>query len=101
MNIQAIRVTNVKVDLSRYDHLSDWMKRAYRVKSKFSISPEEMARIYTILATEDGYPDFLYNEKEEVVVNRSVYDKEMQGRLIAYLGKKTMPVTRERRMGGH
>ena len=63
-------VTNVKVDLSRYDHLSDWMKRAYRVKSKFSISPEKMARIYTILTTEDRYPGFLYNEKgKEVVVN--------------------------------
>lgn len=56
------------------------MERAYRVKSKFSVSPEKMARIYTILATEDGYPDFLYNEKEEVVVNRSAYNKEMQGR---------------------
>lgn len=65
------------------------------------IDPYSKLTLSTILATEDGYPDFLYNEKEEVVVNRSVYDKEMQGRLIVYLGKKTMPVTRERRMGGH
>ena len=76
------------------------MKRAYRVKSKFSISPEEMACIYTILATEDGYPGFLYNEKgREVVANRSAYDKKIQARLIAYLEEKTVPVIRERCTG--
>lgn len=43
MRIQAIRVTNVKIDMSRYDHLPKPMKMAYSVKSKISISPEEMA----------------------------------------------------------
>lgn len=76
------------------------MKRAYRVKSKFSISPEEMACIYTILATEDGYPGFLYNEKgREVRANRSAYNKETQGRWIAYLEEKTVPVIRKRCTG--
>ncbi|EUB17924.1 hypothetical protein HMPREF1508_0663 [Shuttleworthella sp. MSX8B] len=48
------------------------------------------------MATEDGYPEFLYNEKgREVRANRSACDKEIQGRLIAYLEKRTMPVVRE------
>ncbi|MBN1264443.1 MAG: SDR family NAD(P)-dependent oxidoreductase [Anaerolineales bacterium] len=46
----CIRVTNVKVDLDRYPDLSDFKKRLYALKSRFSISPEEMAKIYTWLA---------------------------------------------------
>ena len=90
IRIQAIRVTNVKIDMSRYDNLPDIMKRAYSVKSKFSISPEEMARVYTMLATEDGYEGFLYDEKgSEVKANKSAYDKNTQKTLIEILVQKT------------
>ena len=90
IRIQAIRVTNVKIDMSRYDNLPDIMKRAYSIKSKFSISPEEMARVYSILATEDGYHGFLYDEKTaEVKANRSAYDTDMQKKLIEILAQKT------------
>jgi NAD(P)-dependent dehydrogenase (short-subunit alcohol dehydrogenase family) len=47
----CIRVTNVKVDIQRYPNLSNALKFMYSIKSKFSISPEEMARTYTYLAT--------------------------------------------------
>lgn len=98
VRIQAVRVTNVKVDLSRYDRLPAIMKKAYAIKSKFSISPEAMARIYTVLATENGYTGFLYNEKgREVRANRSAYDKEMQKRLIEILKERTTEKLRERR----
>ncbi|WP_368646274.1 SDR family NAD(P)-dependent oxidoreductase [Alkalibacterium putridalgicola] len=50
ITVNAIRVTNVKVDLDRYPDLSAIMKRMYAVKSRFSISPEEMAETYTYLA---------------------------------------------------
>ena len=43
IKVQAIRVTNVKVDMNRYDHLSAFMKNLYKIKSKFSISPEAVS----------------------------------------------------------
>ena len=52
IKIQAIRVTNVKVDMRRYDHLNAFMKNLYKIKSRFSISPEEMAKVYIALSTE-------------------------------------------------
>ncbi len=47
----CIRVTNVKIDLARYPDLSDLQKRLYNIKSRFSISPEQMADVYIWLAT--------------------------------------------------
>jgi NAD(P)-dependent dehydrogenase (short-subunit alcohol dehydrogenase family) len=46
----CIRVTNVKVDLDRYPELTDFQKRLYSFKSRFSISPEQMAEGYAWLA---------------------------------------------------
>ena len=90
VNIQAIRVTNVKIDISRYDKLPAIMKKSYSIKSKFSISPEEMAHIYTMLTIEDGYTGFMYDEKgKEVRANKSAYDKEIQRKLCLYLKQIT------------
>lgn len=47
----CIRVTNVKIDLARYPNLSGFQKRLYSIKSRFSISPEQMAEVYVWLAT--------------------------------------------------
>ena len=48
----CIRVTNVKIDIeNRYPDASKLNKFMYRIKSSFSISPEEMAKTYTFLAT--------------------------------------------------
>ena len=46
----CVRVTNVKIDLTRYPNLSPLMRALYSVKSRFSISPSEMAEVYTWLA---------------------------------------------------
>ena len=82
IKIQAIRVTNVRVDMRRYDHLSTFMKNLYKIKSRFSISPEEMAKVYTALSTEDGYDGFLYDEKcREVKANAPAYEEEEQEKL--------------------
>ena len=90
IKVQAISVTNVKVDMSRYDHLSTFMKNLYKIKSKFSISPEEMAKVYTALSTEDGYEGFLYDEKcREVKANRSAYEEEEQAKLYSLLEQLT------------
>ena len=86
IKVQAIRVTNVKVDMRRYDHLSAFMKNLYKIKSKFSISPEEMAKVYTALSTEDHYEGFLYDEKcKEVKANAPAYEEEEQEKLYSLL----------------
>ena len=90
IKVQAVRVTNVKVDMRRYDHLSAFMKNLYKIKSRFSISPQEMAKVYTALSTEDGYDGFLYDEKcREVKSNRSAYEEEEQARLYYLLEQLT------------
>ena len=90
IKIHAIRVTNVKVDMSRYNHLNTFMKNLYKIKSKFSISPEEMAKVYTVLSTEDGHYGFLYDEKcREVKANRSAYEEEEQEKLYTLLEQMT------------
>ena len=90
IKVQAIRVTNVKVDMRRYNHLSAFMKNLYKIKSKLSISPEEMAKVYTALSTEDGYDGFLYDEKyREVKANRSAYEEEEQAKLYSLLEQLT------------
>ena len=96
VTIQAIRVPSVKVDMKRYSHLSSFMKNLYKLKSRFSISPEEMAQTYVALATGNSYNGFLYNEKcQEVKANRSVYDQEAQEKLYRILTQLTTETTGE------
>ena len=96
VTIQAIRVPSVKVDMKRYSHLSSFMKNLYKLKSRFSISPEEMAQTYVTLATGNSYNGFLYNEKcQEVKANRSVYDQEAQEKLYRILTQLTTEKTGE------
>lgn len=70
----CIRVTNVNIDLSRYPHLS-WVKRSlYALKSRFSITPEEMAEIYTYLALSDEVKTVngnYFNEHQQPVQSSS------------------------------
>ncbi|KXT85336.1 retinol dehydrogenase 13 (all-trans and 9-cis) [Streptococcus sp. DD11] len=90
IKIQAVRVTNVKVDMRRYAHLNVLARKLYKIKSKFSISPEQMARVYTMLATEDGYEGFLYNEKcREVKANSFAYQEAEQEKLCELLEQLT------------
>lgn len=70
MTANCVRVTNVKIDISRYPGLSDWQKRLYGVKSRFSISPEQMAEAYTWLATSpdlSGVSGGYFDEKRKPV----------------------------------
>jgi len=53
VSVNCISVTAVKIDLAKYPDISRWMKWAYKLKSKFSLSPAEMAETYTWLATSD------------------------------------------------
>ncbi len=84
VSVYGVRVTNVKIDVSRYPNLSSLQKFLYRIKSRFSISPDEMAKVYTELATGEKRQGLYYDEKlAEVPVNRSAHDKAAQERLWA------------------
>ena len=43
----CIRVTNVRLDLSRFPDLPQWLKNLYAIKALFAIPPEQMAATYT------------------------------------------------------
>ena len=74
ITINCIRVTNVKIDISRYPNISRFMKFLYSIKSRFSISPEDMAKTYIYLASS---PDLnkttgkYFNEKNKIVASSS------------------------------
>lgn len=53
VRFHAVRVTNVKIDLTRYPNLPWPLRALYRFKSLFSITPEEMAKTYIWCATSD------------------------------------------------
>ena len=55
VTVNCIRVTAVKVDISRHPELSEFMKKVYAAKAKKSISPEKMAETYTELAVSEKY----------------------------------------------
>lgn len=80
VTVNCIRVTNVKVDTSRYPNISGFMKFLYSIKSRFSISPEDMARTYTYLATSsdlDKTTGKYFNEKN-IPVDSSPYSLNKQ-----------------------
>lgn len=47
----CIRVTAVQVDLNRHPNLSPFTRFVYSIKSRYSLTPEEMAHVYTYFAT--------------------------------------------------
>ena len=70
ITVNCIRVTNVKIDTSRYPNISGFMKFMYSIKSRFSISPYDMAKTYTYLATSpdlDKTTGKYFNEKNKTV----------------------------------
>jgi NAD(P)-dependent dehydrogenase (short-subunit alcohol dehydrogenase family) len=82
VSVNAVRVTNVKVDINRYSNISSVLKGMYKLKSRFSISPDAMANVYTSLSTEEKRTGFYYDEKlNKVKCNKSAYDTEMQEKL--------------------
>jgi len=54
ITVNCIRVPAVRIDISRYPGLSPFLKWMYSVKSRMSITPEEMAETYLWLATDPG-----------------------------------------------
>ncbi len=87
----AIRVTNVKIDInSRYPNASKLSRSMYRVKSRFSISPEKMAETYTWLAVSDevSHVTGKYFDDPTHSVNSSKYSRDKEN--IAQVMQVTM-----------
>ncbi len=77
----AIRVTNVKIDIdSRYPNVSRIGRFMYRIKSRFSISPEKMAETYTWLALSDEVSQVTgkYFDDPAHIVNSSKYSRDKE-----------------------
>ena len=75
----CIRVTNVKIDIeNRYPDASRVNKFLYRIKSSFSISPEEMAETYTFLATSAILSETSgkYFDDRDTTVDSNSYSKD-------------------------
>lgn len=82
VSVYGVRVTNVKIDINRYANINPFLKFLYKIKSKFSISPKEMATVYTALTTGPKLKGFLYDENlKEVRANKNAYDFESQKKL--------------------
>ncbi len=78
VTVNSIRVTAVKVDISRHPDISNFTKWVYKQKSKQSITPEEMARTYTYLATSDEVREVSgkYFDEKNKMVDSNKYSKD-------------------------
>lgn len=76
----SIRVTNVKIDIRRYPNISKVAKFMYSIKSRFSLSAEEMAKAYTYLATSDEVCKTTgkYFDESNKCVSSSKYSRNSQ-----------------------
>lgn len=78
ITVNSIRVTAVKVDMSRHNNISSFQKWVYKQKSKQSITPEKMAETYTYLATStevEGLTGQYFDENNRSV-SSSKYSKD-------------------------
>jgi len=90
----SIRVTNVKIDVdARYPGVPKWQRKIYSMKSKFSISPEEMAETYTYLALspEVNQTTGTYYDDPTHIVKSNGWSQDMEniklvmGKTLSYL----------------
>jgi NAD(P)-dependent dehydrogenase (short-subunit alcohol dehydrogenase family) len=81
VTVNSIRVTNVQIDVeSRYPNMPKLAQKAYALKSKFAISPAEMAETYTYLATSPAVSRTTgtYFDDPEHIVQSSKYSRDRQ-----------------------
>jgi len=90
----CIRVTAVKVDLSRYPDLSSFMKWVYSIKARKALSPEIMAETYTDLASSPEYRNITgkYFDEKSREINSPRYCRKRENiRAVMELTKKYIP----------
>jgi NAD(P)-dependent dehydrogenase (short-subunit alcohol dehydrogenase family) len=77
----CIRVANVKIDIdTRYPNTSKFARSMYAIKSRFSISPEEMAETYTYLGVSDQVSETTgkYFDDPTHIVGSSKYSRDSE-----------------------
>lgn len=87
----SIRVTNVRIDVDeRYPNMPTLLRKMYALKSRFAITPEEMAKTYTYLALspEVAQTNGKYFDDPEHIVDSSAYTHDRENI------EKVMQVTR-------
>lgn len=70
ITVNCIRVPSVRVDMAKYANLPAFMLKAYELKSRSALSPEEMAEVYAYLAADeslDGVTGQYFDEKKQPV----------------------------------
>lgn len=70
VTVNCIRVTAVRIDIKRHSDLSSITRFIYRIKSRLSKTPEEMAKTYAFLATSNevaGVTGKYFNENNKEV----------------------------------
>lgn len=70
ITVNSIRVPAVRVDVSKYPNLPGVLKKIYKFKSIFSLSPVKMAETYKYLSTSEDVKNRsgeYFNEKNETV----------------------------------
>lgn len=77
ITVNCIRVTNVKIDISRYPDLPPLLNFLYSIKSRFSISPDEMAKtyIYLVNSKELSTVTGRYFDENGKIISSSAYSK--------------------------
>ncbi len=80
ITVNCIRVSNVKIDLERYPNLSNWYRFLYRIKSRFAISPEQMAQTYVYLAHSEllNHVTGKYFDENRNLVSSSAYSQNQK-----------------------
>ncbi len=80
ITVNCIRVTAVKVDISRHPDLSAFMKWVYSMKARKALSPEVMAETYTDLATSPKYRKATgkYYDENSLEVDSPKYCRKME-----------------------
>lgn len=78
--VNSVWVTNVKIDISRYPNLTDFQKKLYNMKSKFSIAASEMAKTYVAIALSDSFKDITGKvvDKDLKFINTNSYSKNKE-----------------------
>ncbi len=86
----CIRVPSVRVDIDKYANLPGFLRFLYSLKMKATLSPEEMAKTYTRLATADEFSPItgVYFDEKLQPVNSSKYSVDPEN--IAQVMARTM-----------
>jgi len=80
VTVNCVRVGNVAIPDTRFDHLPKWMLKMYEMKRKFALTPEKMAETYVWLAADPSMQDVTggYWDVPDTPAkaNKNAYNKE-------------------------